>query len=249
MLTTRLLPLALIAALAAPAQGGDVAEMTETERAAFRAEVRAYLLENPEVLAEAIEVLNQREAAAAAETDAALVQAHAEALFGDPASWVGGNPEGDITVVEFIDYRCGYCRKAHAEIAELIESDGNIRFIVKEFPILGQASLDSARFAVAVLQTGGPEAYGQAHDALIALRGEPTPDALSRLAADLGLDSGAVLAAMNSPEVSAVIDANHDLGTRLGINGTPTFVVDGAMLRGYVPLEGMRQIVADQRAG
>jgi protein-disulfide isomerase len=249
MVSTRLLPLALVAALAAPAQAGDVTEMTDGERAAFRAEVRAYLLENPEVLAEAIEVLNQREAAAAAESDAALVQAHAEALFNDPASWVGGNPEGDITVVEFTDYRCGYCRKAHAEIAELVESDGQIRFIVKEFPILGEASLISARFAIAVLRLGGDAAYAQAHDALIALRGEPTPDALARLAADLGLDADTVLAEMDSPEVTAVITANHDLGTRLGINGTPTFVVNGAMLRGYVPLDGMRQIVAEERAG
>lgn len=241
--------LIVAASLSGPALATDLAQMTDAERAAFRAEVRAYLLENPEVLAEAIDVLNQRQAEAEAQGDLALVQAHADELFNDAASWVGGNPEGDITLVEFTDYRCGYCRKAHDEVAELIRSDGNIRFIVKEFPILGEASLDSARFAIAVRQIGGDEAYKAAHDALITLRGEPSPDALTRIAGDLGLDAGEVMAAMGSPEVSAVIAANHDLGNRMQINGTPTFVIDGLMVRGYVPLEGMREIVRQQRAG
>jgi protein-disulfide isomerase len=246
---TRFVLPALLLAFAPPAPAADLVAMSDAEREAFRAEVRAYLLEHPEVIAEAIDVLNQHEAAAAAEADLALVQAHAEDLFNDPASWVGGNPEGDITVVEFTDYRCGYCRKAHDEVAELVRSDGNIRFIVKEFPILGEASLTSARFAIAARQVGGDAAYKSAHDALITLRGEPTPHALGRLAVDLGLDAAEVLAAMDSPDVSAVIAANHDLGIRMQINGTPTFVIDGTMVRGYVPLEGMRQIVEQQRAG
>lgn len=241
--------LVLAATLSGPAIGADLTQMTVAERAAFRAEVRAYLLENPEVLAEAIDVLNQRQAEAEAQGDVALVQAHAAELFDDAASWVGGNPEGDITLVEFTDYRCGYCRKAHDEVAELVKSDGNIRFVVKEFPILGEASLTSSRFAIAVRQIGGDDAYKAAHDALITLRGEPTTETLGRLATDLGLDAATVLAAMDSPEVSAVIAANHDLGNRMQISGTPTFVIDGTMLRGYVPLDGMREIVRQQREG
>jgi len=241
--------LALLLALTAPAQASDLTQMTDAERTAFRAEVRAYLLDNPEVLAEAIDVLNQRQAEAAAQGDLALVQAHADALFNDAASWAGGNPEGDITLVEFTDYRCGYCRKAHDEVAELVKSDGNIRFVVKEFPILGEASIASARFAIAVRQIGGDAAYKAAHDALITLRGEPTLDALSRLATDLGLDATAVLDAMDSPDVSAVIAANHDLGNQMQISGTPTFVINGTMVRGYVPLDGMREIVRAQREG
>jgi protein-disulfide isomerase len=241
--------LVLSLALTAPVLASDLTQMTDAERAAFRDEVKAYLLENPEVLAEAIDVLNQRQAEAAAQGDMALVQAHADALFHDAESWVGGNPEGDITLVEFTDYRCGYCRKAHDEVAELVKSDGNIRFVVKEFPILGEASIASSRFAIAVRQIGGDEAYKAAHDALITLRGEPTPDTLTRLATDLGLDATAVLDAMDSPDVSAVIAANHDLGNRMQINGTPTFVIDGTMVRGYVPLDGMREIVRQQREG
>ena len=241
--------LALSLALTAPVLASDLTQMTDAERAAFRDEVRSYLLENPEVLSEAIDVLNQRQAEAEAQGDATLVQTHATELFEDAASWVGGNLEGDITLVEFTDYRCGYCRKAHDEVAELVKSDGNIRFIVKEFPILGEASLVSARFAIAARQLGGDAAYKAAHDALITLRGDPTPDTLTRLAADLGLDAAEVMAAMDSPDVSAVIAANHDLGTRMQISGTPTFVINGTMLRGYVPLDGMREIVRQQREG
>ena len=105
--------------------------MTDAERAYFRAEVRAYLLENPEVLMEAIAVLEEKRNSDAAATDAVLLETNADEIFNDPASWVGGNPDGDITVVEFMDYRCGYCKKAFDEVKELIASDGNIRFIVK----------------------------------------------------------------------------------------------------------------------
>jgi protein-disulfide isomerase len=240
--------LSLAAALAASAASAQTA-MSDSERAALRAEVRAYLLEHPEVLMEAIQILEERQAAAEQETDRALVAAHREAIFGDGHSWVGGNPQGDVTLVEFIDYRCGYCRKAHAEVAELVRSDGNIRLVVKEFPILGPASDRSARFAIAVLQMAGPEVYKRAHDRLITLRGEPSPETLKRLAGDLGLSGAAVLARMETPQVTAVIEANHALAQQLQIGGTPTFVIGGEMLRGYVPLDGMRAYVAAERAG
>ena len=223
------------------------AEMTAAEREAFRAEVRAYLLENPEVLMEAIAVLEDRRSADAAAEDLRLLAENHAAIFEDPASWSGGNPEGDITLVEFIDYRCGYCRRSHDEVAQLIELDGNIRFVIKEFPILGEASLTSSRFAIATLQVAGPDAYKQVHDALITLRGEPTPETLARLAADLGLDGPAIVARMAAPEVAAVIEANRRLADTLQINGTPTFVINRTMVRGYVPLDGMLQIVDGQR--
>ncbi len=238
---------ALLVATALPALAFDPASMTDAERAAFQAEIRSYLLENPEVIAEAIQVLEDRQAAAQYEADKELVKAYADVLFNDPSSWVGGNPDGDITVVEFMDYRCGYCRKASSEVEELIKSDGNIRFILKEYPILGEESELSSRFAIAVRQIAGDAAYKQVHDALFTFKGNITPDALSRLASTLGLDAKAVMARMTAPEVTKVLDANHALGSEMQINGTPTFIVGGQMLRGYVPLDGMRQIVADER--
>jgi protein-disulfide isomerase len=247
---TRLIAAGLVLALscAVPARA-DLTDMTPAERESFRAEVKAYLLENPEVLIEAMDVLTARQAELEAQNDAALLQKHAAEIFNDPASWVGGNPEGDITVVEFTDYRCGYCRKAYDEVAELVKSDGNIRFVVKEYPILGEESLISARFAIAVRQVGGDALYDKAHDALIRMRGDPTPDTLGKLARDLGLDPASILTTMDSDEVAAVIAANHALGEQLQINGTPTFVINDTIVRGYVPLDGMREIVKAQREG
>jgi protein-disulfide isomerase len=223
------------------------AEMTAEDRDSLRAEIRAYLIENPEVLVEAMDVLQVREEEAALERDALLIQTRASDIFASPADWVGGNPEGDITLVEFMDYRCAYCRKAHEEVKELVTSDGNIRYVVKEFPILGEASLLSSQFAIAVRLLHGDEAYKAAHDALIALRGEPTAETLGRLATDLGHDPAPILDRMGTDEIREIITANHALADVMEISGTPTFVLKDQMLRGYVPLEDMRGIVAEAR--
>jgi protein-disulfide isomerase len=235
---------ALMTALMAPPV---LAEMTAEERTALRDEIRAYLIENPEVLVEAMDVLQQREELAALERDSQLVQTRASDIFASPTDWVGGNLQGDITLVEFMDYRCSYCRKAHEEVKELVESDGNIRYVIKEFPILGEASLISSQFAIAVRLLHGDDAYKAAHNALITLRGEPTAETLGRLASDLGHDPAPILKKMGTEEVLAIISANHALADGMEISGTPTFVLKDQMLRGYVPLDQMRTIVADAR--
>ena len=245
--TVLLLAAAVLLTVTGAASAFDIGAMTDAERTAFRAEIRAYLLENPEMLVEAMDALEARQAALQASADITLVQTNATDLFDDGISWVGGNPDGDVTLVEFMDYKCSYCKKSHAEVAELVKSDGNIRFILKEFPILGEQSLLAARFAIAVRQVGGADAYKQSFDTLMTLRGDLTRETLDRLATDLGLDAAAVRLAMESPEVAAEINANHDLASRLDISGTPTFVLGGQMLRGYVPLETMQKIVADAR--
>lgn len=251
------LALGLIAGLASlPAfaeelpQTGATAEsaMTAEERLAFRDEVRAYLLEHPEVLIEAMDVLQQREEAAALARDVQTVSTHSDTIFNSPNDWVGGNPDGDITLVEFMDYRCGYCRKAYSEVDELIKTDGNIRFVVKEFPILGDASMLSAQFAIALRQLHGDEAYAKAHDALMTLRGEPTPETLARLATDLGLEAKPIIDRMNAPEVMAVIKDNYALAEQMEITGTPAFVLKDTVMRGYAPLETMQDFVKDARA-
>lgn len=246
------LALGLIAGLASfPALAEEqpvTPKMTDAERAAFREEVRAYLLENPEVLIEALDVLQAREEAAATLRDVQMVSTHNDVIFNSPNDWVGGNPNGDITLVEFMDYRCGYCRQAYAEVNELIKSDGNIRFVVKEFPILGEASLISAQFAIAVLQLHGNEAYEKVHDALMNLRGEPTVETLSRLATEMGLEAQPVVDRMNSAAVMQVIQDNHKLATEMEISGTPAFVLKDMVMRGYAPLDVMRDFVSDARS-
>jgi len=236
-----LMPLATLA--------GGLGDMTPAEKDAFRGEVRQYLLDNPEVILEALDVLQSRKAVAEQQADVDMVQANAPAIFEDAASWVGGNPQGSVTIVEFMDYRCGYCRKAYTEIEDLVKNDGDIRFVVKEFPILGDDSLISAKFAIAMRMVHGDAAYKAAHDALIVLRGSPDVATLGRLAADLGYEAAEVMAKMESPEVSAVIQANRDLAGALNITGTPTFVIDTTMLRGYLPQADMQKIVDQARKG
>jgi protein-disulfide isomerase len=234
-------------ALTAPAQAFDITNMSDDERSALQAEIRNYLLENPEIIMEAVSVLEQRQVEAQAQGDVDLVRVNADAIFGDDHSWVGGNPDGDITLVEFTDYRCSFCRRAHAEVEQLLEADGNIRFIVKEFPILGEESVLSSRFAIAVKQIAGDAAYKAAHDMLIGFRGNVTPEALERMANDLELDAAAVMTRMTDDAVTDVIAKNHALAGRLQISGTPTFVLEDQLLRGYMPLADMQMLVAQTR--
>ena len=238
------LALAILLFLATPVFAQD---MSDEERAAFRAEVRAYLLANPEVIMEAVAVLEQRENAAKVQNDLAMARANVDSLHNDPTSFVAGNPDGDITIVEFLDYRCGYCKRAFPEIEALLESDPNIRLIIKELPILGEQSVLASRFALAVKQTAGDEMYQTVHDALMEFRGEISQESLGRLAETLYLDLEAIVPAMDSAEVNTIIAQNQALSQRLQITGTPTFVVDDQMLRGYVPLAQMQQIIAEMR--
>jgi protein-disulfide isomerase len=238
--------LTLIAALPAAAQ--QAPEMSDGEREALHREIREYLLANPEILTEMVAILEQRQAVAAAEQDRELVAAHHEAIFADGFSFVGGNPDGDVTVVEFLDYQCGYCRRAHPEVAELIASDGNIRWIVKELPILGPGSELAARAAVATLLAAGPEGYAALNDRLMRLEGPVDDAALDAALADAGLDPAAIRARMADPEVERRIAATRELAARLAISGTPTFVFDNRMVRGYLPLAEMRGLVEELRA-
>ncbi len=238
---------ALFMATGVQAADLDLGDMSEEDRAAFGAQVRAYLLENPEVIMEAVQVLEERQAAEQAQGDVALIENNADAIFNDGYSWVGGNPEGDVTIVEFFDYRCGFCRRAHPEVAQLLELDGNIRYVAKEFPILGENSLVSSRFALAAREIGGDEAYEAAKEALIVLNGEMDDTVLRRLADTLGLDADAVLGAMDDEGITEQLATTRALAQTLQINGTPSFVMGDQLVRGYVPLDAMQQIVAEAR--
>ena len=234
-------------AMAVPVAAFDLSKMTDDERAAFGDAVRAYLLENPQVIMEAVQVLEQRQADAQEQADQSLVSDNADEIFNDGYSFVGGNPDGDITLVEFIDYRCGYCRKAHPEVAKLLETDGNIRLIVKEFPILGDQSVLASRFAIATKQVAGDAAYKSVSDALISFNGDVTMPALARMATSFDLDADAIATAMESDAVTEEIAATRALAQKLQISGTPTFVLHDELIRGYVPYDQMSIIVDEKR--
>lgn len=242
-----LLTAAAMLCLSAPVAALDITAMNDTERQVFRQEIRAYLLENPEVLMEAIAVLEQRQQDAQTVNDETLIAVNAEALYLDQNSYMGGNPQGDVTIVEFLDYRCGFCKRAHPEVTELINSDGNIRFIIKEFPILGDQSVLASRFAISTLRNVGPEAYAKVHDSLMTIRGDISKSSLKRLAKSLDLDAGLIIKAMDDEAITAIIAENRLLAQRMQITGTPSFVMGAQMVRGYVPLDGMEEIVANSR--
>ncbi len=222
--------------------------LSAMDKDALHAEIRSYLLENPEILMQMIQLLDEKQKAATADGDKGLIAQNAPQIFDDGFSWVGGNPDGKFTVVEFLDYQCGFCRKAQPEIGELITSDGDIRLIVKEMPILGPGSDLAARAAVATMITKGPETYATLHDRLMRLKGQITDTSLDTVLTDSGLDPAAIRVAMNDPEVDRRISATRDLAQKLAISGTPTFVFDNQMVRGYLPLDQMRSLVGQVRA-
>ncbi len=229
--------------------GGAMAQqMNDAERQEFRAEIRDYLLEHPEVLMEAIGVLEQRDRTAQLEADRQLARTYADALANDGYSFVGGNPDGDVTLIEFMDYRCGFCRRSFPEIEQLIALDGNIRFVIKEFPILGAQSVLASRFAIATQLVEGDAAYKDVHDALMTLNADLTMPVLARLGEGLALNVEAIVAEMESPAVNERISQTRQLAQAMQITGTPTLIFEDQVLRGYVPLAQMQQIASGLRS-
>ena len=248
MLKTKLIPAALSAAImAGPVAALDLSQMTPEERAIFGDEVRAYLMENPEVIMEAVSALEEKQAQAQAQADFTLVTDHADEIFNDGFSFVGGNPDGDITLVEFMDYRCGYCKRAFSDVEKLLAADGNIRFVVKEFPILGEQSLLASRFAVATKLVEGDASYKLIHDALMEYNGDISMPSLRRLGDTLGLDTKNIESRMDDPAITEQLQATRALAQRLQISGTPTFVLHDEMLRGYLPFDQLEIIVNEKR--
>ncbi len=241
LITLFIAGLALMFATFASAAG--IEDMTDTERAAFRAEVRAYLLDNPEVILEAIQVLEERQAQQAAVTDLDLVQQNYDALVNDGFSFVGGNPDGAITIVEFSDYRCPYCKRAYTEVMALLEENDDVRFVLKEFPILGPDSTLASQAAISVLVNQGPELYEKFHDALMTYNGPINRESLDRIAADVGVDVQKMDDHMDDDLVNQIIASNRALAQTMQITGTPTFIIGPEMLRGYAPQATMQEFV------
>lgn len=233
-----------------PAASGEAASspFTEAERAALHAEIRSYLLANPGLLMEMLQTLEQQKQANEAASDQQLVADNRDAIFDDGFSWIGGNPDGSVTIVEFLDYQCGYCRKAQPEVTDLLGQDGDVRLIVKELPILGPGSELAARAAVATMIAEGPEAYGKLHDRLMRTKGKIDDGLLDKVLVETGLDPAAIRAGMDDPEVERRLAETRALAEKLAIAGTPTFVFDSRMVRGYVPLDTMASLVDEARA-
>jgi len=242
-----LFPLLLLLGMGSAAAAGPFDDLTDEDRVQLGREIRSYLLENPEVLVEVISELESRQAEAQAQQSAQALDAHRDAIFDDGHSFVGGNPEGDITIVEFMDYQCGYCKRAHPEVTELLARDGNIRFIQKEFPILGPASEIAARAAVAVLLEQDADLYKAFSDGLMEHDGPLNEKVVEGLARKAGVDVEAMNALAQDDRVTRILQANRELGAALQISGTPTFVIGEELVRGYLPMAQLQDVVDAQR--
>lgn len=235
----------LLAAMLAP-QASVADPLTTDQQDEVRRIVRDYLTKNPDIVIDAIQAYQAR-AEEEKRTRQEMTLAHSKAaLERDPASPVIGNPDGSVTVVEFMDYRCGYCKKVFPAVQELLKSDGDIRYVVKEFPILGPDSLVASRAAISVWFIA-PEKYMAYHTALMEARGGLSEKRVVAMAEELGLDGQQVSKQMNSAEVVDSINKNRELARALGINGTPAFIVGNELVPGAIGIENLRDLVAAAR--
>ena len=234
---------ALLVAVPFTAQGGEPT-IDPANRQSMEQLIEQYIRTHPEVIEQSLQALeSKREAEERARQKVALSK-HQQELLNDPTSPVSGNLSGDITVVEFFDYRCGYCKKAAGAVTQLQKDDRRVRVIYKDFPILGEASELAAKAALASKAQGKHQAF---HEALLASKGDMTKESILTVAGEVGLDAKRLEHDMANPEWQRVIDRNRALAKNLGISGTPGFIVGTELVPGALDVSGLKELIA--RAG
>jgi protein-disulfide isomerase len=227
------------------APGLAQATFTPEQQRALGELVRAYILENPEVITEAVRVLEERQKLAAEADAKRALRQHRKELFNDPATPVTGDASADVTLVEFFDYRCGVCRKVYPIVATLLTSDRKIRRVYKDWPILGPESVYAARAALA---SRYQNKYVEYHHALMESRVNLTEESIIDIAAKVGIDKAQLLRDMERPEIEATLRRNFELADALKLNGTPSFVIGDNVVRGARDLQTLKGLVAEARA-
>ncbi len=237
------IPFAAALLAASPAVAPAQAEtFSADQRGEIESVVKAYLLGHPEVLQEAMTELEKRQQAAEADKHRAAVAQNNATLFSSPHQVVLGNPHGNVTMVEFFDYNCGYCKRAMSDMLDLIKSDPNLKFVLKEFPVLGEGSVEAARVAVAVRMqdTSGGRKYLEFHQKLLGGRGAADKARALAVAKDVGFDMARIEKDLGSDEVKKTIDEDMKLADALGVNGTPSYVVGDEVIVGAVGINSLR---------
>lgn len=238
--------LLLSSALPTPPARAHDGPLSVDRKAEIEALVRDYILQHPEIILESVAIMQAREEAQkSAAAKQALVDNRAP-LERDPADPVLGNPDGDVTIVEFFDYQCGYCKTMMKPLLDLVQEDGNIRLILKEFPILGPESETAAVASLAAQRQGKYEIF---HTALLGLRGRLSTEAIWQVALEAGLDIETLKKDMADPVLQQHIRKSYQLAQALEIQGTPAFTIGNQIIPGAVSKEQLAELVAEARAG
>ncbi|MDE1174653.1 MAG: DsbA family protein [Parvibaculaceae bacterium] len=207
--------------------------------------VRSYLLDHPEVLVEVMQELDKRQKAENESKASDAIAKNASQLYKSPADFVGGNVKGDVTIVEFFDYQCGYCRAAAEPLQQATSDDGHVRVIFKEFPILGPASVTASRAAIASIRQNK---YMPFHMALLHRKGPLTDDIIFTVARDNGIDVAKLKKDMEDPSVMDTIKGNYELARTLQVDGTPAFIIGNELVPGAIGADEMRKHIDAARA-
>jgi protein-disulfide isomerase len=216
--------------------GANAGSFNDDQRKEIGDIVRDYLLENPEILIEVSKKLEDQQQEAESKKRSSALADYADDIFRMEGDFVAGNPDGDVTMVEFFDYNCGWCKKGLPEVLSLVEEDKSLRLVLKEFPIFGG---DSDYAAMAALAARNQGKYWELHVALLGHEGKVTSATVDEIAKAQGLDIDKLKADMKSPEVAAIIQRNQQLAQSLSINGTPAFIIDTQVVPGYLPKAGL----------
>jgi len=241
-------PLLALSLMATPAPTSAADGLNDDQRREIEKMIERYIMDHPEVVMESIKRLQDRMAREEEERAKANLVASRDKLISDPASPVGGNPDGDVTIVEFFDYRCGFCKRVFPALMEVMKSDPKVRYVFKEFPILGPESVMATKASLAVWRLE-PEKYMDVHAALLAVKGGMTMNKIMKTVADAGVDPHSVAKEMGSPEIEAMIRDTYELADSLRITGTPAFVIGDELVPGAVDIATIRRLIAKSRGG
>jgi protein-disulfide isomerase len=237
-----LLGLGFAAFALVPSRPAAAADFTPAQVQAIQSIVHDYLTKNPDLLVGALHAAEAKLDRDADAKTASLIADHRHEIYDNPQTPVGGNPQGKVTLVEFFDYRCPYCKQTQPPLDKLEAEDPALRVVYKEFPILGPVSVSAAHAALAAVRQGKYEAF---HRALMNAHGSLTDDTVFRIAKSVGLDVAQLRRDMATPQISGAIEANMKLADALGINGTPAFVIGDQVVPGAVDMTGLKKLIAD----
>ncbi len=221
----------------------QAAEFTDAQKQEMQSIIKDFLMDNPQVILDAVEKYRTDQEEQMNKNAKENLATYKDNFLADHLP-IAGNPEGDITVVEFFDYNCGYCRKAFEDIRKLIETDKNLRVVFQEMPILSPSSKKMAQMALAAHNQGK---YFEMHSALMDYKGNQSDAAYFKLAEKIGLDVEKLKADMESEAVAAALGKTADVGRKLGIRGTPGFIIGDEIYPGYIGVDGMKDAIAKAR--